>query len=147
MGEAEALFEAKRLASRTNAGRWNELVYCILAGTQVPIETARRAHTDLVGLGLVKLNRIADAPETYRRRIGSALQKCGYRYYRQKAATIVAAAKFLCRRCDGDVATFLKRGEVETRVEELVKGVAGIGLKTANHWPRWTLENRPSIDT
>lgn len=136
MAESKDLFDFKRRACATRDGLWSELVYCILAGTQVPIETARRAHSQLCISGIAVLRSIATRPVDSQRRIAEMLRKSGYRYHGRKASTIVAAAVFFAERHGGDLTRFVSAGDVESRVVELVKNVAGIGMKIANHWLR-----------
>jgi thermostable 8-oxoguanine DNA glycosylase len=134
---AEVLFQQKRLAACTAKGVWCELVYCILAGSQVPIETARRSHEALCNLWVNPA--LPDDPklDVELSTLVTSLKSTGYRYYRTKAQVIYQAALFV----SGDLASdprslFLSDPDPRAVERRLRAGVKGIGRKIANHWMR-----------
>lgn len=138
LNEAWQLFAAKAEATATDEGRWLELVYCILAGTQVKVETARRVFDFAVG-ALQPLRhpaRLAATPGAVTI-LATVLHDAGYRYYNGKAVAIVAAAVWLANDYDGRVSHFLSsQRDVMDMAREVQYRVKGVGRKIANHWLR-----------
>jgi len=135
--EAVELFTSKRAALRNEHGAWHELIYCILAGTQVPVETARRAHRSI----LTELAREIE-PCRLASTVGSAerievvLRAAGYRYPGIKSRAIVAASVWVVDCHGGDLRGALESRGVAELERELTRSVSGVGKKIANHWLR-----------
>ena len=134
--DASAFFVSQLPGLSSWESAWRELVYCILAGTQVKAEIAHRAFDTLMSFpeGLPSYSEIKQKPRVYRPRLGSALTDAGYRYPKSKAATIVHAARVFPEIVELYDEVFLL-DPVEVR-DLLVNRVEGIGLKIASHWVR-----------
>jgi N-glycosylase/DNA lyase len=137
LARAQRLFDDKRSATRTDSGKWEELVYCILAGSQVPIEKAHAAQESLfdcaVGFDTSILGITTSPSEPL---IAERLRLVGYRYHHTKAATITAAARFFATGYHGSPELFLSSGDPNHLRRALVSDIRGIGIKIASHWLR-----------
>ncbi|HXO20940.1 MAG TPA: hypothetical protein VOA87_13580 [Thermoanaerobaculia bacterium] len=136
--EAHLLFLEKRAETATADGAFGELVYCILAGTQVPAETARRAHQELrkkLGTFFIPSKLLEPGAPAL---VAESLRQSGYRYHSIKAKAILNAAFFVESRYQGDIRRLLLLEKWDAKVIEnkLTKDVKGIGRKIANHWLR-----------
>lgn len=138
MAEAAALFEQKRRSNRQPHGLWRELVYCILAGSQVKFELARKATSEL-------LRRIKpdDSPASFAAgaagervlEIAQILKSAGYRYHTRKADALRSAAEAVVKGPNDWIEQLV--ASEPTRAERiLVSEVNGVGKKIANHWLR-----------
>jgi len=141
-----ALRKAQSQASSDWLSAWVELVYCILASTQIRSEEAGRALLYLVSNlnGLIQYSVIARKPTVCERQISERLTKTGYRFPNSKSSSIVSAACFFVRlvRESGrptDMDLF------ETR-RRMVSTVYGIGPKTSSLWFRNLGFDIPVID-
>lgn len=137
--DARVLFASKRLKCSSEAGLWSELVYCILAGTQVPMETAASAVSALETQLQDQFapSSLAALPGTDATAlIANVLKTSGYRYHTTKAQTIVRAASFVQTVADGSLKEFIAHSSVSSAEEAMRRHVPGIGKKIANHWLR-----------
>lgn len=125
---------------------WNELIYCILAGTQVSTNIVKKSYLNLIDSipEITDFNYIARFPEKYEMEIASVLQKTGYRFYSTKSATIINSARFF--------QVFIDKYEFFDRIDpidarkSLTEHVKGIGNKIASHWIRNIGYQMPIID-
>ena len=149
--EAKKLFALKKKETHSDYGAWLELIYCILAGTQVPIETARRAHQALIVTfgpeGLQPSNLLTSRRKTRPvDEIADTLRGSGYRYHRTKAAVIVSAAEFISKKINGTLVQFVANGEVESLEKLMTSEIKGVGTKIARHWLRNMGKDTCTID-
>ncbi len=138
---ANELFRDKKERTRTDDGQWLELVYCILAGTQVPVERARAAHDRLCvpeNRARIALREVARNPEVALEWIQGELVAAGYRYPATKARAIVSAAQFFESEYEGRPSLFLQAAEPRELRIRLARDVSGVGIKIASHWLRNT---------
>jgi thermostable 8-oxoguanine DNA glycosylase len=135
--EAIELFEEKRrLCSRRN-GLWHELVYCILAGTQVPMESARFAHAAAISYFGRSFSPKGFSPHTDSvSKLATLLKDAGYRYHTTKAQVVGNAATFFLESYRGSIRSFLDGHSADYLEAQLTANVNGIGIKIANHWLR-----------
>jgi len=138
LDEAIALFDEKAQLTKTDSGKWLELVYCILAGTQFPVSKLKPLFKNLIHPGnrhLVEFPHISDPDKT--EKLAIFLRQQGYRYYNQKALTITSAARFFLERYRGDISAFSRESISPDDLRNiLVKNISGIGFKIASHWLR-----------
>lgn len=136
LDRAIALFAEKSEHTRDDAGKWHELVYCILAGSQVPARRVRVIHARLLRArpDLLQMGPLCH-PET-ERSLAVYLRHEGYRYHTQKASVVANAARFFCGNYDCSIAAFLASSDPNGLREELARDVKGLGLKIASHWLR-----------
>lgn len=135
---AVKLFEKKRIDCASEDGLWYEFIYCILAGSQVPIETANRAFTRLkeaMGLRL-RPNELCGSVKTSLAELDIVLKNSGYRYHSSKSSTILSAACFFAKSYKGNPKEFLQLGIVQELEKELQENIFGVGKKISNHWLR-----------
>lgn len=125
---------------------WNELIYCVLAGTQVSTNIVKKSYLNLIDSipEITDFNYIARFPEKYEKEIASVLQKTGYRFYSAKSATIINSARFF--------QVFIDKYEFFDHIDPidarklLTEHVKGIGNKIASHWIRNIGYQMPIID-
>jgi thermostable 8-oxoguanine DNA glycosylase len=132
---ADELFTEKRKSAETALGVWFELIYCILAGSQVPMETARRAHSALVLRWKEQMLCGALTEPIHPTEIAEILKRNGYRYHRTKAEVIARTAEFSHTRYADDLRSLIK-GRRVGEIEQELRQIKGIGKKIANHWLR-----------
>lgn len=145
--EAGELFREKRKMVATDQGAWLELVYCILAGTQVPVETAKSSWLRLQGCNkILSPPRLVSNESESVSEIEQHLRSSGYRYPRQKAEVIVLAARFVGCHCPEGIRKQLRKQGWEDFANSLIRNVKGIGKKIANHWLRNMGEPTSTID-
>lgn len=71
---------------------WKELLYCILAGTQVSTDIVRKTFLELIKeKEILQFCKITYSPKYFERIISRNLRKSGYRFYKTKAKTIINA--------------------------------------------------------
>jgi thermostable 8-oxoguanine DNA glycosylase len=88
---------------------WWELVYCVLAGSQIPMESARKSLN-----ALKEILRDPDDIQQIRaaqdvQAVDDLLRASGYRYHHTKAMAISAAAEFALQKYEGDLRRFVGR--------------------------------------
>ena len=125
---------------------WREMIYCILAGTQVSTVIVKKSYLTLIESipRLLDFNYVADYAKKYQKEIANTLQKIGYRFYSTKSVTIVNAAKFFQKFIE-KFQDFKDLNPMDARIE-LVENVNGIGNKIASHWIRNIGHEMPIID-
>ena len=74
---------------------WRELIYCVLAGTQISTTTVRKAYFDLISYDdILNYKKIKRYPEKTEGEIVKILKSNGYRFYNIKAKTLINAALY-----------------------------------------------------
>jgi thermostable 8-oxoguanine DNA glycosylase len=125
---------------------WEEMIYCVLAGTQVSTNIVKKSYLNLIDSipEVTDYNYIATNPEKYADEISSVLHKNGYRFYSTKSMTIINAAKFFHNFVEKyqDIKQFNPH---EAR-KILIQNINGIGNKIASHWIRNIGHQMPIID-
>ncbi|MCX6220147.1 MAG: hypothetical protein NTZ69_04095 [Bacteroidia bacterium] len=140
LGKSNELFLNKSKLTKTNEGKWREMVYCILAGSQFPVNKLKiifpvlfSEYSYLLELNSFKAFNLSER----RNEIAITLKKLGYRYHTQKATTIVNTATYFNDKYETDIEKFLTiNSDINVIRELLVKDVIGIGIKIASHWLR-----------
>ncbi len=125
---------------------WREMLYCILAGTQVSTDVVRRSYLDLIKTvpEILDINFIKEYPLQTKRKIEDTLKRNGYRFYITKSNTMINAANYFDEIVkDYETIEDLNCQEVRTR---LIKNVKGIGNKISSHWLRNIGFQLPIID-
>jgi len=125
---------------------WTEMIYCVLAGTQVSTNIVKKSYLNLIDSipEITDYNYIAKFPDKYEKEIASVLRKTGYRFYSTKSATILNSAKFFQE--------FVDRYEYFDQIDpldarkSLIQNINGIGNKIASHWIRNIGHQLPIID-
>ncbi len=125
---------------------WREMLYCILAGTQVSTEIVRRSYFGLIESmpEILDFKAFKKNPIEIQKKIALTLKRNGYRFYETKSKTMVHAADYF-----GDIIKDYKNlrdmdwYDVRHR---LIKDVNGIGNKIASHWLRNIGYELPIID-
>ena len=135
-------FKEKKFQSLTNTGKWHALIYCILAGTQVPVEIARKAYEAIIAYkddegAIADMKRLAKQSKDDLDKLEAIVRGVGYRYPRQKSNCIMQAATYFQMEYGGDINLFLESAK-DGRVlrDKLKNRVKGIGIKIATHWLR-----------
>lgn len=125
---------------------WREMIYCILAGTQVSTIIVKKSYLTLIERvpKILDYNYIAEYSSKYQKKIATILQKIGYRFYSTKSVTIINAAKFFQKFIE-KYQDFTHFDPLDAR-EELVENISGIGNKIASHWIRNIGHQMPIID-
>lgn len=140
LNKSKELFLNKSLSTNTNEGKWRELVYCILAGSQFPVNKLKiifpiifSNHKSYFELKSFKnINSIKRRNE-----VAKILKGLGYRYHTQKATTIVNAATYFIKSFNSNIETFLSiDSDINSIRKKLVAEISGIGIKIASHWLR-----------
>lgn len=138
--EARRLFRTKANQTRTPSGAWREFVYCILAGSQVPVESARAASNGLLeafGRRCYPWEHGAELQgRRAARRIEAVVSRAGYRFPRQKAMTIVSARAFVRDELAGDLRRIRSQPTAAQAAAHIASHVQGVGPKIANHFLR-----------
>ena len=125
---------------------WSEMIYCVLAGTQVSTNIVKKSYLNLIDSipEITDYNYIAKFPDKYEKEIASVLRKTGYRFYSTKSGTIINSAKFFQK--------FVDRYEHFDQIDpfdarkSLIQNINGIGNKIASHWIRNIGHQMPIID-
>ena len=125
---------------------WREMIYCILAGTQVSTVIVKRSYFTLIENipKILDYNYIAEYARKYQKEIATILQNIGYRFYSTKSIAIVNAAKFFQKFIE-KFQDFKEINPLDARAV-LVENVNGIGNKIASHWIRNIGHDIPIID-
>jgi N-glycosylase/DNA lyase len=113
---SEQFLENQNNGINTWNDAWRELIYCVLAGTQISTNTVQKSYFDLNG----------------------------YRFYNTKAKTLINAASYF-ENLIKQYPDFKKMDWYTTRIR-LIKNVNGIGNKIASHWLRNIGFSIPIID-
>jgi thermostable 8-oxoguanine DNA glycosylase len=135
--DAIHLFNEKEEITKTNDGKWFELVYCILAGSQFPVkklkplfEQIKTTYTKKFSLQYFKSNL------TPQLEIALILKNLGYRYHTQKSNVIVNTALYINTYYGSDISRMIKNKSAQELRNELTENIKGIGIKIASHWLR-----------
>jgi len=125
---------------------WLELVYCILAGTQVRSESATEAVYALIGDlgGGILFSVMARSPERYTSRMTRVLRNAGYRFPHSKSCAIVSAAAYFPHLMH-EWASPREMNVFDAR-SEMVTHIRGVGIKTASLWLRNIGHDLPVVD-
>lgn len=139
IAESKELFRNKSRQTISNIGKWHELVYCILAGTQFPVVKLKPIYQKLINeqsilISLDDIKRLQASSEN----LAKMLRQNGYRYHTQKSKVIFNAANFFIDYSDGDIIIFITSNNNDYRSirNVLMKSINGIGIKIASHWLR-----------
>jgi thermostable 8-oxoguanine DNA glycosylase len=140
LSKSKELFKNKFELTKSNEGKWQELVYCILAGSQFPVNKLKIIFpvlfTDYKQLFELKTFKTFGQNER-KIEIARILKKLGYRYHTQKAMTIISAADYFVTQHKSDIKKFISNNsDVNIIRKTLVKDIKGIGIKIASHWLR-----------
>lgn len=125
---------------------WREMLYCILAGTQVSTDIVRKSYFDLIESIPETLNfkTVKKSPTEMQQKIAITLKKRGYRFYETKSNTMINAANYfeeIVKTADN----FRDADHADLR-RSLIKNVKGIGNKISSHWLRNIGFQLPIID-
>ena len=125
---------------------WSEMIYCVLAGTQVSTNIVKKSYLNLIDSipEITDYNYIAKFPDKYEKEIASVLRKTGYRFYSTKSGTIINSAKFFQKFVD-QYECFDQIDPFDAR-RSLIQNINGIGNKIASHWIRNIGHQMPIID-
>lgn len=131
---------------KTPTRKWFELIYCILAGTQVRTLIVKKCFEALLNnintdLMLENLNNTKNIEE----RIQETLKENGYRFNFNKAITIINAANFF-KKYQLNPNSFLSKSNDYVILRKELCQIKGIGIKIASHWLRNVGINLPIID-
>jgi len=125
---------------------WGEMIYCVLAGTQVSTNIVKKSYLNLIDSipEVTDYNYIAKYPDKYKSEISSVLHKNGYRFYSTKSITIVNAAKYF----HNFVEKYqdIKQFDTHDARRTLIQNINGVGNKIASHWIRNIGYQMPIID-
>lgn len=125
---------------------WREMLYCILAGTQVSTDIVKRSYFDLIESNpeILDFNTVKKSPKKVQKKISLVLKKNGYQFYETKSKTMINTADYF-----GDIVkdytNFKDLDWYDVRLR-LIKNVKGIGNKIASHWLRNIGFQLPIID-
>lgn len=131
---------------KSSTGKWFELIYCILAGTQVRTQIVKKSYEslfDIIGTDLI-LENVANS-DSIRQKIENVLKSNGYRFYSLKTNSIIQTAKFFIN-YDYNPDNFLKKSDDFKILRNELKKIKGIGIKIASHWLRNLGFEIPIID-
>lgn len=125
---------------------WREMLYCILAGTQVSTDIVKRSYFSLIEAipEVSDFNVIKKSPTQLQEKISLTLKLSGYRFYKTKSKTIINAANYFVDLIE-DYKNFRYMDWYDVRIR-LIKNVNGIGNKIASHWLRNIGFQLPIID-
>lgn len=125
---------------------WRELLYCILAGTQISTDIVKKAFFELIrDNGILQFLKIVESPKYFEENISKKLRKSGYRFYNTKTKVIINAAKYYKNMVEKHDYEKLNTDYIELR-QDIIKNVNGIGNKISAHWLRNIGVNVPIID-
>lgn len=149
---ANRFFKGRDNPALTEDEKWKELIYCILAGTQILVEIARRAqiaileYKDSTGY-ICNMGRLAKKSEDDLETLERILRGVGYRYPRVKAKCIMNAAEYFVKKFNGSInSTLDSESDIRIIRNKFKKSVKGIGIKIATHWLRNIGFNLGTID-
>lgn len=125
---------------------WREMLYCILAGTQVSTDIVRKSYFNLIESipEVLDYKIIKNSPLECQKKIALTLKKNGYRFPETKAKTMISAANYfenIIQECKN----FRDLDWYNIR-DRLIKNVRGIGNKIASHWLRNIGFDVPIVD-
>jgi thermostable 8-oxoguanine DNA glycosylase len=139
MEQAKDLFIKKGHLTESNDGKWNELIYCILAGSQFPVTKLKIIHNTILNQFSKDFSLSSFKTQNNEKINKNAhiLKGLGYRYHTQKSHVIASAAEYLWSNYNGSFSSFLmpSKNPWDLR-KELTNSVKGIGIKIASHWLR-----------
>lgn len=140
LSKSNELFLNKTKLTKSNEGKWRELVYCILAGSQFPVNKLKIIFPVLFSehrpIFELKSFKTID-PKLRQDEIAKVLKQLGYRYHTAKATTIVNASLYFNNDFKSNIENFLSLNpDVNEIRNRLVKDIKGIGIKIASHWLR-----------
>ncbi len=142
--DSEQFIEEQSEAIKTWEDAWRELVYCILAGTQVSNNIVKKSFFNLIEYYPELFEFPVNKQKINVGRISRILKSSGYRFYKTKAQAIQNAHEYFDKIvADYSDISFLDWYDVRLR---LIKNVKGIGNKIASHWLRNIGFNVPIID-
>jgi thermostable 8-oxoguanine DNA glycosylase len=137
--KSETLFLNKKELTKSNTGKWNELVYCILAGTQFPVTKLKPIFQKLLDehYDIIDLLNIGNNID-HTMILAKILKEYGYRYHTQKSKVIYNSALFLTKKYNADISLLIKNNNSDYLMirEVIINNIKGIGIKIANHWLR-----------
>lgn len=149
---ANNFFDGRDSSILTDEEKWKELIYCILAGTQVSVEIAKKAHRAILEYvdnrgHICDMRRLANKSKDDLDLLERILRKAGYRYPRLKAEYMMNAAEYFVREFGGSINLFLNsEADIKQVRNKLKKNVNGVGIKIATHWLRNIGYNLGTID-
>ena len=125
---------------------WREMLYCILAGTQVSTDIVRKSYFDLIESIPETLNfkTVRNSPTEMQQKIAITLKRRGYRFYETKSNTMINAANYF-EEIVNTAENFRDADHADLR-RCLIKNVKGIGNKISSHWLRNIGFQLPIID-
>ena len=142
---SEQFLENQNNGINTWNDAWRELIYCVLAGTQISTNTVQKSYFDLISYeDILNYKKIKRYPEKTEGEIMKILKSNGYRFYNTKAKTLINAALYF-ENLIKQYPDFKKMDWYTTRIR-LIKNVNGIGNKIASHWLRNIGFSIPIID-
>ena len=125
---------------------WKEMLYCILAGTQVSTDIVRKSYFGLIESipEALDFKAVKKSPIEMQQKIALTLKKRGYRFYETKSNTMINAANYF-EEVVKTAENFRDADHVDLR-RSLIKNVKGIGNKISSHWLRNIGFQLPIID-
>lgn len=125
---------------------WKEMLYCILAGTQVSTDIVRESYFGLIESipEALDFKAVKKSPIEMQQKIALTLKKRGYRFYETKSNTMINAANYF-EEVVKTAENFRDADHVDLR-RSLIKNVKGIGNKISSHWLRNIGFQLPIID-
>ena len=125
---------------------WKEMLYCILAGTQVSTDIVRKTYFGLIESipEALDFKAVKKSPIEMQQKIALTLKKRGYRFYETKSNTMINAANYF-EEVVKTAENFRDADHVDLR-RSLIKNVKGIGNKISSHWLRNIGFQLPIID-
>ncbi|WP_371803067.1 8-oxoguanine DNA glycosylase [Candidatus Lokiarchaeum ossiferum] len=119
---------------------WFELIYTILAGTQVQTKIAKKSYDFLFNnyIDLLHPNFLKNQSDFdyISNLVKNSLKKCGYRFYLTKTKTIYNTILYFSR-YNFDINYFLQPFQSYNQIRnELANSIKGIGIKIVSHWLR-----------
>lgn len=139
--ESEKFVEDLSESLNSKDDYWCELIYCILAGTQVNNEIVVKSYRSIVETIDWDYNKIDLNTKKYELEISKILKLNGYRFWKGKTKTIVNAAKYF-----EEIYEALEKNNWEYTRHFMINNVKGIGNKIASHWLRNIGFEIPIID-
>lgn len=127
--EAVSLFTQKTESTSTLEGAWYELIYCVLAGSQIRVEKVKQVTDILLDTCDYDLGNASSLEE-----LAGVLKSAGYRYHTVKAGTLLDVRSFVLDNLQADPRNIRNLNLRSARAE--LMSVKGVGQKIANHWLR-----------
>ncbi|MHA1314092.1 MAG: 8-oxoguanine DNA glycosylase [Candidatus Helarchaeota archaeon] len=131
---------------KSNSRKWFELIYCILAGTQIKTTIVQKTFNNLIDnyYDMLRLENITESPLNLIY-ISNCLRNSGYRFHKTKALVILNAAEFF-KKENNDINNFLKKYDEYHKIRNELIQIKGIGRKIISHWLRNIGFDIPIID-